>query len=93
MVSLDCLDGKDLVMTHYCSVGNPPHLRLDAKASRADRLVFGCAGGTNLDAERDGFIHDATIEIGKDGKLEERWGSWYQGKQSEAELFHPHRNP
>ncbi len=36
MVTMYHLDGKDLLMTHYCAAGNQPRLKLDLKASKPD---------------------------------------------------------
>src|SRR5262245_39718357 len=32
MISVYHLDGKDLLMTHYCSLGNQPRMKADPKA-------------------------------------------------------------
>lgn len=48
MVTVYHLDGDALVATHYCSIGNQPHLRLDGAASDGNSLVFGYTGGTNI---------------------------------------------
>src|SRR6201988_5406854 len=32
MVSVYCVDGPDLVMTHYCVLGNQPRLKADPKS-------------------------------------------------------------
>src|SRR5439155_8435497 len=44
MVSVYHLDGKDLVMTHYCALGNQPRMKLDAK-SQPNQLVFHSRAG------------------------------------------------
>ena len=31
MVTVYYIDGPDLVLTHYCALGNQPHLKLDPK--------------------------------------------------------------
>src|SRR5262245_31466045 len=47
MVSVYTLDGADLIMTHYCVLGNQPRMKADPK-SPANQIVFRFAGGTNL---------------------------------------------
>jgi hypothetical protein len=52
MVSIYTAEGPDLVMTHYCLLGNQP--RMKAKASPLDnKFHFEFAGGGNLDPARD----------------------------------------
>src|SRR5207253_5835455 len=52
MVSIYHKDGKDLVMTHYCALGNQPRMKADPNAP-ANSLAFKFAGGTNLDPAKD----------------------------------------
>ena len=40
MRSLYYLEGGNLVMTHYCGIGNQPHMRLDTARSSANELRF-----------------------------------------------------
>src|SRR2546421_9895375 len=47
MVSIYHMDGDSLVMTHYCLLGNQPHLKAIA-ASTPSRIEFECTGhGSN----------------------------------------------
>src|SRR6266404_4690335 len=48
MVSIYTVDGPDLVMTHYCVLGNQPCMKADPK-SPANQIVFQFTGGGNLD--------------------------------------------
>ena len=47
MVSIYHRDGADLLMTHYCALGNQPRMKADP-ASPPNRIRFKFAGGTNL---------------------------------------------
>jgi hypothetical protein len=69
MFSVYHLDGDDLRMTHYCDLGNQPHLKLDRTASRPDHFVFIFDGGTNLDPGKDNHIHGLTMSFQKDGTV------------------------
>src|SRR6187402_2672485 len=46
MRSMYHLDKGELIMTHYCSGGTQPHMRLSKTASTPDKLVFDFDGGT-----------------------------------------------
>ncbi|HEY2783953.1 MAG TPA: hypothetical protein VGJ05_03180, partial [Fimbriiglobus sp.] len=48
MVSVYFMDGPDLVLTHYCMLGNQPKMKADAK-STDKQIVFDFAGGTNIE--------------------------------------------
>jgi hypothetical protein len=72
MRSVYHLDRGDLVMTHYCAMGNQPRVRL-AAASTADELVFEFAGGTNLDPKKDSHIHSGRIRFKGLDELEAEW--------------------
>ena len=50
MVSVYHLDGADLVMTHYCVLGNQPRMKADPK-SPADKIHFTFASGTKVAPE------------------------------------------
>ena len=47
MVSMYTVDGDNLLMTHYCMLGNQPQMKADPK-SPANQLKFDFVGGTNL---------------------------------------------
>ena len=69
------VDGK-LMAAHYCAAGNQPLLGLVAATDRELRFAF--AGGSNIDAARDGHIHEVSITFRDDGRLDSRW-VWYEG--------------
>ncbi len=69
MVSVYYRDGSDLVMTHYCALGNQPRMKADPK-SPANQLHFQFAGGTNLDPAKDKHMHEGTITFVDDDHIE-----------------------
>jgi hypothetical protein len=81
MVSMYHLDGNELVMTHFCSSGNQPRLRLDRAASRPGELRFTFVGGTNMDPAKDSHIHGLTMRPAGDS-LHHDWLSWKGGKEA-----------
>jgi hypothetical protein len=86
MRSMYHLDKGELIMTHYCSGGTQPHMRL-SKSSTPEKLVFDFDGGTNFDAAKDNFIHNGEIRFLPDGRLQAAWTSWDKGKESSAAHF------
>jgi hypothetical protein len=78
MVSVYTVDGPDLVMTHYCVLGNQPRLKADPK-SPANQIHFEFAGGSNLDPAKDKHMHGVTLTIVDDGHIELKGEGWQDG--------------
>lgn len=79
MVSVYIQDGDDLVMTHYCMLGNQPRMKADPK-SPAGQIHFKFAGGTNVDPAKDKHMHDSTLIITDDDHIEFSATCWDGGK-------------
>jgi hypothetical protein len=78
MISVYTADGEDLIMTHYCVLGNQPRLKADPK-SASNQIVFNFAGGTNLDVAKDKHMHEATLTIVSDDRIEIKGTGWENG--------------
>lgn len=78
MVSVYTVDGDDLIMTHYCVLGNQPRMKADPK-SPANQIVFRFDGGANLDPKKDKHMHEATLTIVGDDQLEVNGVGWENG--------------
>lgn len=79
MVSLYHLDGKDLLMTHYCAAGNQPRMKLDAKGKKGV-LKFDFVSGTNLDPAKDMHMHEGSITLLDDDHIQWTWVGYMAGK-------------
>src|SRR5262249_30107195 len=79
MVSVYHLDGQDVVMTHFCVLGNQPRMKADPK-SPANQIHFVFAGGTNLDVNKDKHMHEGTITFVDDDHVEWSGVAWEGGK-------------
>lgn len=78
MISVYTVDGPDLVMTHYCVLGNQPRMKADPK-SPANQIRWEFAGGTNLDPKKDKHMHAATLTIIDDSHIEIAGEGWENG--------------
>jgi hypothetical protein len=78
MVSVYSVDGPDLIMTHYCVLGNQPRMKADPK-SPANQIVFRFAGGANLNPKNDKHMHEATLTIVDNDRLEVNGIGWENG--------------
>ena len=83
MVSVYYQDGNDLVMTHYCMLGNQPRMKADPK-SPPNQIHFEFAGGTNLDPAKDMHMHEGTLTFIDDDHIEFSGVAWVDGKPSET---------
>jgi len=81
MLSVYHLDKGDLVMTHYCVLGNQPRMKADPKSS-SNQIKWVFAGGTNLDPAKDMHMHGATVTFIDDDHLEIVGEAWENGKPS-----------
>lgn len=82
MVSIYTADGSDLVMTHYCMLGNQPRMKADPK-SPANTIKFVFAGGSNLDVKKDKHMHGATLTIVDADHIELEGEGWENGKPAD----------
>jgi len=85
MLSIYHMDKGSLLMTHYCMLGNQPHMKLNTRKSTAGELVFDFDGGTNLNPHRDAHMHSLRLTLPvltKSGtqKLSGTGTSWEGGK-------------
>jgi len=79
MVSVYYVDGPDVVLTHYCALGNQPHLKLDPSSSK-NRLDFKFVSGSNLNPAKDMHMHEGSITVVDDDHIESTWQAWQDGK-------------
>lgn len=78
MVSIYTAEGPDLVMTHYCVLGNQPRMKAEPK-SPGQQISFQFAGGSNLDPKKDKHMHAATLTIVDDDHIEVAGVGWEGG--------------
>jgi hypothetical protein len=83
MLSVYHQDGEQLVMTHYCCMGNQPKMRAKAGKDKQE-IVFEFTGGTNLDPEKDGHIHGGRIRIVDADHLHVEWDFYVGGKLADT---------
>jgi hypothetical protein len=79
MVTMYHLDGKDLVLTHYCSLGNQPHLRAEPGPD-VHKIVFMFVSCTNLKSKDDHHINGATLTLEDKDHFKAEWVSCKDGK-------------
>ena len=82
MVTVYHLDGKDLVLTHYCATRTQPRMKADP-AAPANTLAFKFLGGANIDPAKDMHMHEGSITFIDDNTIESNWLGWSGGKATD----------
>ena len=78
MVSIYTAEGPDLILTHYCMLGNQPRMKAEPNSS-SNQIVFRFAGGANLNPAKDKHMHEATLTIVSDDRIEVNGIAWENG--------------
>lgn len=81
MLSVYHMDKGNLLMTHYCAIGNQPRMKFNPKKSTPQELVFDFDGGTNFNPRRDKHMHSLTLKVLSKSKIAASGTSWTNGKQ------------
>ncbi|MBI3854915.1 MAG: hypothetical protein HY293_04410 [Planctomycetes bacterium] len=86
MLTVYCPEGEGLGMTHYCMLGNQPHMKLD-RDGKAGTLRFVCEGGTNLKCAADKHMHSLVLTIVDADHLKQDWALYDGGKEQAVHSF------
>ncbi len=79
MVTMYHLDGDDLILTHYCMLGNQPRLRAEP-GTNVNKIAFKFVSSTNLKSKDDHHMNQATITIQGKDRFKAEWVSCKEGK-------------
>ena len=87
MVTMYYMDGNDLVLTHYCMLGNQPHMK--AQPSKDPKVIsFVCDGkGSNMKSEKDAHMHSATFTLVDNNHILTEWTMLEDGKETHRAKF------
>ncbi len=85
MITVYHLDGDNLVLTHYCAMGNQP--RMSLTSSDPGELVFDFAGGANIKPEVDPHMHSARISLRDADHVESEWVVYQSGRRLDSKKF------
>src|SRR5262245_18931684 len=72
MVTVIHPDGKDLLLTHYCLLGNQPQMKAPGKLD-GKQVAFAFVRATNLASDKDMYMHDATYSFEGPDTLKTTW--------------------
>lgn len=84
MVSIFHLDNDELMMTHYCSVGNQP--RMKANVTTPGAIEFSMIDVTGLESESEGHMHGLRFDFDDSSHLRQLW-IWRQDGENMPAAF------
>ncbi len=83
MTNMYTMDGDAVLMTHYCAMGNQPHMKCRQATKHSDgsvSLAFEPAGVSDLNAGDEAYMGKMTLTSNADGTLTQEWWQIKQGK-------------
>jgi hypothetical protein len=73
-----------LAMTHYCAMGNQPHMALKSAGPHEVSLEMVATPGINPQSPH---MHSLVLEFADANHLTERWTNYINGKPGEIVVF------
>ncbi len=73
MVTVYHLDNDKVIMTHYCSMGNQPRMRLTYDSDSPDKFSFDFLDATNLKTKNDPHMNRLVISIMDENHFSQEW--------------------
>jgi hypothetical protein len=77
MTNVYCLEGNALALTHYCAMGNQPHMR--AAARKGNQLPFTLASVSDLESPDEMYMGEMTLEFVDQDHICEHWRTYVKG--------------
>ena len=86
MITVYHPEGDGLAMTHYCAMGNQPHMKAE-KESTAGAIKFVCCGGSNFACASDQHMHSLVLTFVDADHLKHDWTLYAGGKEAGVHTF------
>jgi len=86
MVTVIHQDGDKLALTHYCALGNQPHMKADAKGD-GNKFAFDFVSASNLKSDKDMHMHSVTYTFVDNDTLKADWTHYQDGKKAGTASF------
>lgn len=79
MITMYTMEGDDLVLTHYCAMGNQPHMKaLPEKDAKV--IAFEFTGGGDMKSRDELHMDSLTMTFTDATHLRHDWTMWQAGK-------------
>ncbi len=86
MFSVYHMNGDELLMTHYCAMGNQPKMKADEQTDDK-KLSFSCDGVSNVKSHDDPHMHGLTVTFEDDDHFVAAWDLFGGGKVTQTHTF------
>jgi hypothetical protein len=86
MVTVIHPDGKDLGLTHYCAIGNQPHMKAHVNDD-SNKVEFQFTSATNMASDKDMHMHAVTFTFVDKDTLQTVWTNYQDGKKAGTATF------
>lgn len=77
--------GESVLMTHYCSLGNQPRMRLSEHHGNVFQFKFQDASNIG---KKDPHMHELKVTLEDDQHFSQEWSFYENGKLANTEVFH-----
>jgi hypothetical protein len=86
MVTVIHPDGDNIILTHYCMIGNQPQMKAPGKGE-GNKVAFEFVKATNLKSDKDLYMHDVTFTFVDKDTLKTEWTHFTDGKAAGSVVF------
>lgn len=86
MITVYHLDGDDLMLNHYCMLGNQPRLKA-TMGDQKDTIVFSFVSATNLASKNDPHMHQGKMTFIDNDSIKSTWTKFVDGRAAEEHTF------
>ena len=89
MVDMYTDEGGRLAMTHYCAMGNQPHMKL--KQADDQHMVFEMVEAQGITSPDESHMHALTLTLKDKNTLQQDWVNYDKGKPAQTVSFVLHK--
>lgn len=86
MVSIYAQDGHQMVMTHYCLLGNQPRMRTN-RAVTGNSITLSYIDGTGMRSLHDKHMHELTLTLIDERHMNHEWTIFENGRKTVTQTF------
>ena len=86
MVSIYTQDGHEMVMTHYCALGNQPRMKTSSPVT-GNSITMSYIDGTGMRSLQDKHMHELTLTLIDDRHINHEWTVFEHGQEAVTHTF------
>src|SRR5260370_10288773 len=86
MITVIHPNGDELALTHYCAIGNQPHMKAKPKSGE-NKVAFEFVKATNMKSDKDMHMHNVTFTFVDKDNLKTEWTNYDEGKEAGKAVF------